>query len=506
MGEQQVALLGPVAEDMRALLGDRWDRTLLRAGRGTRFADHVMVPLLAHAAPLYEQSGLFEELAGMAEAFSISRSDALRMFFAGLYGGSTAFVATGSATRSGGALIGRNIDWYDQQGLLRPVLIHYCPHNGDFEYVSAGWPLVGIPIAGLNEHGLALSVNFFHADEMVGLALAQVPYRLALQRARTVGEALELFHGVRNRGGTGFVLLADAAGEIALVECIPSECVRYDEPDEWIAQANHARTQAMLSHDLGRTPDSQRRRLAMEQAVRARLGRIDPLLSAEILRDRSSSPHVDGSTVANPAVLSSVVIDPATRTLWHSTEAQPLAPFGPLEPFRVGSSAPADPIPADPRFGRPELDREAQSVRALQRAADRVDAAQPAEALQILTHVPAIDPGFDPDRLTWMQALAHLRVGDVKGARSRLAAIDLGRAPFEVAAAALVGEALVREAAGDREAARALRDQARDRLDARPEVDAPEVIGALRDAAEASAASGPIADAAARLPMLDQVR
>jgi hypothetical protein len=47
-----------------------------------------------------------------------------------------------------------------------------------------------------------------------------------MQRAESVDAAIAIFEKVGNRGGTGFVVLADAAGNIAQVECIPSRFAR----------------------------------------------------------------------------------------------------------------------------------------------------------------------------------------------------------------------------------------------------------------------------------------
>ena len=504
MGAQQVDLLGPLAQQTRQLLLGRWPTTLGRSGFGVRVADRLGLSLFARLAPLCERSGLFRELQGMAKGLHISRTNAVRMFFAGLYGGSTAFAATPTAT-GGKPLLGRNIDWYDEQGLLRPVLTHYCPSNGDAEYLSVGWPLVGIPIVGLNEHGLAISVNFFHADEMVRLSFPQVPYRLALQRARTVPEALALFRSVKNRGGPGLVLLADARGQIAQLECVPSACAVFEPDAKWIALANHARTPAMRQHDLGRTPDSLRRAAAMANAVRHRLGHLDRAAAIEILRDRSSSPWFNGSNVANAKVLSSVLVDPVARVLWHSTRQQPLAPYGRLDPFPVGPEA-----STAHAFGAAPLDplREAAgpALRLLQRAVDRLEAREPAAAERILATLGTGTETVDPDRLAWARALARLQAGDLAHARPWLEAVDTTRAPFEISAAAQAGLGLDAQLSRKQAAAKAYFLASQAILDGHPQADAPEVIGVLQAFLDAGLAGHASIEAAQRLPAMQQVR
>ena len=96
----------------------------------------------------------------------------------------------------------------------------------------------------------------------------------------------------------------------------------------------------MHDHDEGRTADSDRRRArdgggraASARRHHAGRGGRDPARSLELR-------FINDSTVANLRVLNAVVVDPAARTIWHSTTMQPLAPFGEMVPLTVdGSSA-----------------------------------------------------------------------------------------------------------------------------------------------------------------------
>src|SRR5208283_3657190 len=183
MGRQEARLLGQTAIDAETLYGDHWKRLLARMGVGVKIADALWLPVLSWTGPLYEQSGMFAESVGISKELGISRTDSVRLFYGRIFGGSTSFVATRKATLGGGAILARNIDWGDDGGLRRPVVVHYYPNNGDLAYISVGWQLGLIPIAGLNEAGLAVSINFFENDQMVGLNFPQFAYRRILQRS-----------------------------------------------------------------------------------------------------------------------------------------------------------------------------------------------------------------------------------------------------------------------------------------------------------------------------------
>jgi hypothetical protein len=361
MGRQTGELLG---EEGRRVyeLNMKLYRSTLGGGLGSWIYDRIVLPLSVRF--LSDDTGLFEEAAGYASALGVSRTDMLRsQIGAGAAAGSTVFAASRSATADGNALIGRNVDWVDFGGRLRPTVIRHHPENGDLRYISVAWPLLQLPTVGLNEAGLAFSLNYFATDPQMEPTSTSYPYRRILQKARTVEEAIELFQTDFPIVISTFGALADAAGEIALLECTTARCEVFRPEGDWFAHSNHARTEAMKPEDLFRGPDSLDRRRLMERAVESRLGRLDALQAAEILRDRSGHPFANASVVGNLFVLNAAVVEPARGILWHSDAMQPYAPFGQYVPITIGDASehPA-PIPASPYLETEKYRREAAAV------------------------------------------------------------------------------------------------------------------------------------------------
>ncbi len=470
MGRQEARLLGQTAIDGETLYGDHWKGLLARMGAGVKIANALWLPVLSWAGPLYEQSGMFAESAGISEELGISRTDSVRLFYGGIFGGSTSFVATRKATLGGGAILGRNIDWDDDGGLRRPVVVHYYPDNGDLAYISAGWQLGRIPIAGLNEAGLAVSINFFESDQMVGLNFPQFAYRRILQRSRTVNEAVDLLNSTRDLGGPGFVVLADAGGAIAMAECRPSGCSIYRPEGDWFAQSNYARTPEMVPHDRGRTPDSVRRRAAMEAAVRPDLGAITPAVAANILRDRSSSPYVNDSIVANLFVMNSLVVEPASRTLWHSTSNEPFAPFGEMVPFSPVGEVKARKLEADPRLGEASARHQAEVIASMRIATRLTDSGRSKEALALWDRIARSNEAFvDPSRIAWARARILATMGRDQEADQLLAPLDTDSTPAEVRVYALLARGALAGRLGKSEQALALYQRVAQCLDSLPQ-------------------------------------
>lgn len=479
MGLQQARLLGPVVRDVYRLQRADYAAELEDGTPSERLFDRLGVPALAAFGGLFDDSGLTEEVAGLAEGLGVSRADLMRSLLS-LGGGSTVFAATRDATQDGRAIIGRNVDWEDRLGRLRPVVLHYRPTNGDLEHLVVGWPLCGLPAAGLNEAGFALSFNYFESDPRVAKSFPQWPHRRALQSAETVEDGLRAFREARVRGIATFMVMADAHGDIAMIECVPDGYEVYRPNGDWFAQANHARTPGMVPYDRGRSPDSFRRLEDMERAVRDRLGEISPGTAAAILRDRTGHPYPNSSCVANARVLNALVIHPASLTLWHSTTLQPQAPFGRYVPFTLGGRSELAPIPEAPALGGDDMKQEAAAMALGRRAMAAHKGGRWREACDFWDAIASLDPPrLDPARVAVGRAYAHARRGDPEGARRAASPAIEECAPFDARAYGLVTRGLIADRLGRRADALGDYQAATAHISSRPELNSLDALERL---------------------------
>jgi len=453
MGRQQAELLGP---DLQRVFDSQFaDYKNFVAGAGVKgwFFNHVLIPLYSGLAPLGEDSGLHEEVAGMASVLGVSSRDVMRALLS-LSGGSTVFAATRSATADGQALIGRNVDWNDGFGRRRPLVAIYHPDGDDLDYIFVGWPLVGLPTVGVNEAGLAISLNFFISEPQVSLFFPAWPHRRALQKATTVEEAIQIIQAPRRRGISAFLVLADASGDIAMVECTPGGSAVFRPEGDWFGHANHARTAEMIPHDRYRHPDTFQRKAAMEKAVQRHLGRLTPALAAEILRDRKI-PFANVSNVANLSVLNPAIVHPASRTLWHSTTMQPHAPFGEYVPFTFDSDSKPPNIPASEALLSGALDTEREEVEAARRALQLHGAGKLEQARDAWAALMDANPEtLDSRRLAAGCAVTLDALGDNEGAYAILEQATVPAGPYQIRAVALVSRGILADRLGKRELAK----------------------------------------------------
>ncbi|MEX2238017.1 MAG: C45 family peptidase [Dehalococcoidia bacterium] len=442
MGRQQVDLLGETAFAVAALNREAWGRLIKSYGPLAKAADLLLPAFWMGPYRRFEGSALYEEIAGIADGLGVSGTAGWRSAFGFLGSGSTMFFARGKATADGQPIVGKNSDWADADGVRRPVVTVYHPAGGGLEYITAGWPLLPATAITLNAAGVSICMNFFNADSVLGLGLVQWPWRRAVQTARSTADVIALFKAARHGGMSGFFGISDAAGDIALIETTPKRMAVYRPDGDWFGQANHARTAEMIPHDRGRSLDSSMRGAAIDHAVAERVGRISPTTASEIMRDRSNTAYAADSSVGNPAVLNSAVIQPASRILWHSTSKQPLAPFGEMVGFSLAGDQPS-PLPADPGFlnGGFEVER---SVLEEARGASRLfTAGQYDGALAAFDRLRETGMVLDPRRLQWSRARCLWAVGRLHEALELLEALGGEGSPFDVRANATVASAVV---------------------------------------------------------------
>ncbi|MBI4830092.1 MAG: hypothetical protein HY801_00750 [Candidatus Lindowbacteria bacterium] len=479
MGRQQAELLGPNLRDVYEYQLADYRRLVSEAGLGGFLFNGIYMPIYNGLATVREDSGLHEEMAGMASVLGVPPRNVMRALLS-LAAGSTVFAATRSATADGQALIGRNVDWGDAFTRRRPVVSIYHPDGDDLDYIFVGWPLVGLPTVGVNEAGLAISLNFFVSEPQVSLFFPSWPHRRALQKARTVEEAIKIIATPRRRGISAFLVLADASGEIAMVECTPNKYTVFRPECEapgggtpegdWFAQANHARTAEMIPFDRYRHPDSFSRRAAMENAVQRHLGNLTPEIAVEILRDRSGERFANASTVANLNVLNSAVVHPASKTLWHSTTMQPHASFGSFVPFTLDSNADQPTFTAAEALASGALDAEAEEIRATRDVLELHRTGKFQEAREAWDAVLSKELAtLNPRRLALGSAVTRDTLGDNEGAYAALEPAVDPEAPFDVRGIALVSRGILADRLGRRESAKEHYEEALKHFAAQPE-------------------------------------
>ena len=291
--------------------------------------------------------GLLNEMASLAKAAGVSLDDILLMnarseliTISRIWDGpSHECTSLGLERFTDGPLVAQNWDWlHEMKG--QQIILHAAP-EGLPAYVSfceAGH----MAKISINEHGLAVGLNFLHAPDSDRQAIQEgIPVHLLLRMvlaAKTVPDAIQILRDLP-RGDGANIMMADAWGNVASVEISPSK-VDVIKPlygmvthaNDYEANTFPAPRSKRLRQVIGRmkfgtigSPEdmSQNIRNGLFAALRDHGNGDEPICSHPLGMGTSAS-------------IVSIVMEPATRSLW-AADGLPCACKAPVE-FRVGAA------------------------------------------------------------------------------------------------------------------------------------------------------------------------
>lgn len=186
---------------------------------------------------------LCQEIKGLAEGLMVSYED-LSVWLLTMYGhgdvhGCTCFCYTAS----GSTYLARNSDMFPElKDTCESIL--YRPDNGCI-FLGHSTSFVQME-DGMNEHGLAVGINFLMSKNYKpGLNTGMI-VRHVLESCRSVKEAVDRI-GRLPIATTQNIILADRSGDMAVVESSPQKIVirRPQSGKTWLVSANHFVSMAM---------------------------------------------------------------------------------------------------------------------------------------------------------------------------------------------------------------------------------------------------------------------
>jgi isopenicillin-N N-acyltransferase like protein len=274
--------------------------------------------------------------------------------------GCTAFALGPGAVADGHVLFARAFDFEANEGLDRDKAVYFVREDGAIPFASVAWPgFVGV-LTGVNLAGVAVEVNGARAGtpaadgEPVPVTLREV-----LARAHDVDEAVAVL-AARRPMASHLVLVADAAGGVAVVERVPGRDAfvrrRWPDPDR-VGVTNHLEGPS--------TGDPKNVRVRAETTTLARRARLDALLAGvgaheadvpravAMLRDHACAgddacPLGDRRAIDALIARHGMVADLTERTIWVSAGPHLSGKFVAFDLrtiFAAGHDPAADPAP-----------------------------------------------------------------------------------------------------------------------------------------------------------------
>jgi isopenicillin-N N-acyltransferase-like protein len=229
--------------------------------------------------------------------------------------GCTTWAAAAPATADGGPILVKNRD-YRLEHLPLQVVVRAEPAQGyRYTYLtSAGSP--GVFVAGFNEAGLAVADTHVSSPD-VGPGLPTYALSMhILEEHRTVRSALAYLQATP-RLGRNNLLLADAAGDIALFEIGHRHCALVEAKAGLLVNTNHYLSPTMRPYFVETEPESLRgNTFRRYETIKTKLahsyGQIDVPLAQQLMVRHSDSlsaicrhprPDSETSTIATTIFL-----------------------------------------------------------------------------------------------------------------------------------------------------------------------------------------------------------
>jgi isopenicillin-N N-acyltransferase like protein len=245
--------------------------------------------------------------------------------------GCTVWAASGPATADGSPLLTKNRD-YSLGHLPLQALALAAPREGHrYLYVtSAGSP--GVFSSGMNEAGLAIADTHVPSAD-IGPGLSRYTLMMeVLERHASVASALEYLKGA-TRMGAGNLVLADAAGEMAVFEPGYRQWGIVPADRHTVVATNHFVTRPLrgryLGQDRGTNDESESRYLTIQRWLRQEWGRLDAGAAMRVM-----GGHAGGGAAIcrheltdSSGTISNVIFLPAERSLFFCNGRPCESPF-----------------------------------------------------------------------------------------------------------------------------------------------------------------------------------
>ena len=228
-----------------------------------------------------------------------------------------------------------------------PTVRVYQPTSGTgYDFIAAGPVLSAHEFAAVNERGLAMTVTSIEEGSPELHDKMAFKFRRILQSSANVEQALQKFYSDDSYDTGAHVLLADAGGNIAHLECTQEACSELLFKNFGPGVSMHtthglrALSDAAVPLSFDQLGLESRLRLAAAQQEHDRLlgNGFEVSKGVQFLRSLAPTHAINGHGLTNALVSGGVILDPFNQTLWHSTGEMPVATFAKW--VEVGFSGP----------------------------------------------------------------------------------------------------------------------------------------------------------------------
>ena len=318
--------------------------------------------------------------------------------------GCTSFGAWGGTTENGHLITGRNFDWEAAEVFSRDRVVVMCEPDEGIPFISLSWAGMAGVVSGMNRAGIAVTLNGAPSSLPGETATpAAIVAREILQRARSLGEALEILRGAKVFVSTLWLVGSRTDGRFVVVEKTPeTTSVREPEGDS-IVCANHFLTPELRANARNQsyTTDSTStsRHTRMQELLQQSRGRLGAPLASELLRDRRLPGGVfsgNGHRGALNALIAThaTVMDLTDGIFWAASPPHQIGKFVAFDLADFSRELPARTLAADSSLATGEHERARKAKESLVEGRRAMQRGKMEAALKLAETAESLNPGY----------------------------------------------------------------------------------------------------------------
>lgn len=250
--------------------------------------------------------------------------------------GCTSF-ATWTPEAEGNSLIaGRNFDFYVGDAFAEDKIVAFVYPELGYKFMTVTWGGFIGAVSGMNEKGLAITINAAKSDYPPGSATpVSLVAREILQYASNIAEAYAIAEKRKMFVSESFMITSAEDHKAVIIEKTPDAIGLYDPNEDFIICTNHFQSPQLL-------PTLPNQEQMKESASVYRYNRVKELLekidsntiskTVDLLRDQHGLGNADigmGNEKAVNQLIAhhSIVFEPEKLKVWVSTSSWQLGPY-----------------------------------------------------------------------------------------------------------------------------------------------------------------------------------
>jgi len=249
--------------------------------------------------------------------------------------GCTSFSAWGDNTNNGNIIHARNFDFYFGDDFAKEkVLLMVQPDSG-YAFISYSWPgMMGV-VSGMNEEGLAITINASMSSSPTSAKLPiSLLVRESLQFSKNLEEAKHYINSKEIFVSESIMISSANDNKTIIIEKTPEETDIFED-NKLIICSNHFQSSAFLNDSINikniKNTDSEHRYNRVNELIK-RNSILDVKTSIKILRDKEGLNNKEigfGNSHAINQLLAhhGIVFEPNKKNVWISTHHYQLGDF-----------------------------------------------------------------------------------------------------------------------------------------------------------------------------------